>query len=193
MTVVRVDRAKAALVVVDMQTRLAPAIAGIDAVTRCNDALIRAASRLSVPVAFTEQNPEGLGRTDPALRGLTSTADLFEKMSFDACRDAPLVAWAAGHRRSQIVVTGTEAHVCVLQTAFGLMDAGFQLVLPTDAVGSRSPEDRRAAIARLQTAGALCVTTEMVLFEWLERAGTDDFRALLPVIRALQPDAGRPG
>jgi nicotinamidase-related amidase len=86
-------------------------------------------------------------------------------------------------KRPQVILTGTEAHVCVLQTAFGLQAMGFQVFLVADATGSRTPENRNAAIARMQAGGIHVVTTEMVLFEWLQQAGTDNFRALLPLIK----------
>ena len=86
-------------------------------------------------------------------------------------------------KRPQIILTGTEAHVCVLQTAFGLLAAGFEVYLVADAASSRTPENRSAAIERMRAAGIGIVTTEMVLFEWLHQAGTDDFRQLLPLIK----------
>jgi nicotinamidase-related amidase len=85
--------------------------------------------------------------------------------------------------RQQIILTGMETHVCVLQTALGLLEAGFSVYLVADAASSRTPANRQLAIDRLHQAGAHIVSTEMVLFEWLERAGTDDFRALLPLIK----------
>jgi len=85
--------------------------------------------------------------------------------------------------RQQVILTGTETHVCVLQTALGLREAGFDVYLVADAASSRTPENRQAAIDRLRAAGVGIVTTEMVLFEWLHRAATEEFRTLLPLIK----------
>ena len=85
--------------------------------------------------------------------------------------------------RKQVILTGTETHVCVLQSALGLLEAGFQVFLVADAASSRTPENRTLAIERLRAAGVAIVSTEMVLFEWLQRAGTDAFRKMLPLIK----------
>lgn len=82
-----------------------------------------------------------------------------------------------------MIVAGIECHVCVLQTAFGLREAGFDVFLAADAASSRTPENHQAAVERMRAGGIHTATTEMVIFEWLHRAGTDDFRALLPLLR----------
>lgn len=181
------DRAHSLLLVIDMQEKLGPKIDAIDEVLLRNRVLLDVAVQLDVPVVFTEQYPKGLGGTYPDLLARAAGCDVAEKIHFDAVADNILMPVIERHGRSQIIVTGTEAHVCVLQTAMGLLRHGLNVRLVTDAVGSRRPADRDAGIVRLRDAGAMCVTTEMVLFEWLERAGTDEFRRALPVIRDLVP------
>ncbi|MGY6569413.1 MAG: isochorismatase family protein, partial [Salinarimonas sp.] len=149
--------------------------------------LIRAASALDIPVEVTEQYPRGLGPTiAPVREFLPTTAFIHEKITFSAQRDAAFAARFANLMktgRDQIVVVGAEAHVCVLQTALDLHEAGFSVFYVADAVGSRAPESRELAIARARQAGCVVVNSEMVVFEWMERAGTDTFRALSQLIK----------
>jgi len=178
-------RAQSLLLVIDMQEKLGPKIHAIDEVLLRNQVLLDIAGQLDVPVVFTEQYPKGLGGTYHDLLDRAPDADVVEKIHFDATAGDVLMPVLDGYGRSQIVVTGTEAHVCVLQTVLGLLRHGLDVRLVSDAVGSRRPDDREAGIARLCAAGAIGVTAEMVLFEWLEKADTDDFRRALPTIRDL--------
>lgn len=167
------------LALIDFQARLMPAILnGAAAVARAAK-LAQAAQMLGVPVVTTEQNPRGLGVTDPALTGLTGT--LVEKMSFGAV-PAPGFVAALGGRRT-VVITGCEAHVCVLQTALQLVAQGYRVALVEDASSSRLATSAAAGVARMRAAGVDIVTTEMVLFEWLETAQHPRFRDVLALIK----------
>jgi nicotinamidase-related amidase len=177
------EREKSAFIVVDVQERLAPAIGNIGQVLARIGLLIDAALELGVPLAFTEQYPAGLGPTMPELRQRAPAAPVISKMHFQASLEPGLPAWLETVGARQVVVAGTETHVCVLQTTLGLLGGGRAAFLVADATGSRREEDRVAAIDRLRMAGCEIVTTEMVAFEWLRRAGTDQFRRLLPKIR----------
>lgn len=175
------------LYVVDIQARLTPAVAEAERLIERAAILLRAAERLQVPVTVTEQYPKGLGETVAAIKNvLPQSAAVLPKMTFSAMGDAAIAERAAdlrGEGRNQAVICGAEAHVCVLQTALGLRAAGFEVFVVGDAVASRAPRSVSTAEARLLQAGCLWVTTEMVVFEWLERAGTDDFRALSALIK----------
>lgn len=161
------------LLMVDLQERLAPAIMNIEQVVEHNLWLAQVARRLSVPVVATVQYPAGIG---PLLSQLRDQVDaVVEKIHFSAVADGCLDGLAA-MARPQVVVTGTEAHVCVLQTALGLRAAGKQVYVVAEAVGSRRAEDRQLALERLAQEGCRIVSREMVAFEWLQRAGTDVFR-----------------
>ena len=128
----------------------------------------------------TEQIPERLGPTVAALRGLAAAT--IPKATFDACRDKAVSA-ALPRSRDAIALTGCEAHVCVLQTAFGLLEAGFRVAVVRDAVGSRRAESKEAALVRLADAGAEIVTAEMAIFEWLGTADRREFREVLALIK----------
>jgi nicotinamidase-related amidase len=189
-----IQRQQSLLLVVDIQEKLAPAIHEGEAAVRNNVRLISAARQLGVPAFISEQYVRGLGPSLPAIREAAtaamgfkadSTVDVkfFEKIHFSCTGEPGVVDMLRAENRPQVMLTGMETHVCVLQTGLGLLDAGFQVFLVADAASSRTPESRRAAIERLSAAGANIVTTEMVLFEWLQKAGTDEFRALLPLIK----------
>lgn len=181
------DRQASLLLIVDIQEKLAPSIGGVDGVLRNTVALIEAAGRLAVPILITEQYRKGLGPTVAPVASAAGEyhAPVFEKTHFNATREADFHAAVTAQGRRDIILCGTEAHVCVLQTALGLLQMGLRPVIAADAVGSRKIFDRDRGLERLRDAGILLATTEMVIFEWLERAGTETFRDLLPVIRQL--------
>jgi nicotinamidase-related amidase len=175
------------LLVVDTQARLMPAIAEAERVLRHAEILLTSAERLRVPVTVTEQYPRGLGPTVPAiLERLPAEAAVLPKTAFSAAAEPAIAERMASLRaagRDQIVICGVEAHVCVLQTALGLKQEGLQVFVVGDAVSSRSGASVSAARARLGHAGCQWVTSEMVVFEWLGRAATEDFRALSALIK----------
>ena len=181
------DQERSHLLVVDLQARLMPAILDGDAIVPRVNILLKAAGRLGVPVTVTEQYPQGLGSTVPAiLETVPADAVVLPKTSFSAAGDpatAERVTSLRGRGRNQLVICGVESHVCVLQTALGFRNAGFDVFVVADAVSSRSAHSVSAACARLLHAGCHWVTTEMVVFEWLERAATEDFRALSPLLK----------
>lgn len=188
------------LVLVDYQARLMPAIHDSARVLDRARLVARMAALLKVPVFGTEQNPLKLGNNDETLRALCSHT--LSKMHFNACAEglverlrAP--ASPAGNARSlpkhlqkkpaperhTIVIAGVEAHVCLLQTALGLIDEEFDVWVVTDACGSRNERDRDAAFDRLASAGAELVSAEMVAFEWLGGADHPHFREALALIK----------
>lgn len=168
------------LLMIDFQAKLMRAID--DAATAIGNAgrLLGAAQMLGVPVLFTEQNVKGLGATVPELSS-RANGPVAHKMTFDACRAARFAEMLAD--RPEVIVTGCEAHVCVLQTALGLLDAGRRVYVVRDAIGSRRAESKEAAIRRMERHGADIVTTEMVVFEWLETAEHPRFREAAALIR----------
>lgn len=199
------DAEESQLVLVDYQSRLLPAIHEGELVLRNAVRLARIAHALQVPVWCTEENPEGLGATVEALQPHVA-GRVLPKMAFDGtsvllprlkpaarapqggnARSLPkhlqkaAAPPAAG--RESIVLAGCETHVCLLQTALGLMEEEFEVWVVTDACGSRSERDRDAAFDRLAGAGAELVTTEMVAFEWLRDAGHPRFKEVLTIVK----------
>jgi nicotinamidase-related amidase len=177
------DAARSLLLLVDSQTRLAPAIPDADACVRCCRLLIETAMRLDVPVVAIEQYPQGLGPTVPELAALLNPAQVHAKRHFSCAAEPRIVAALEAHARPTLVICGMEAHVCVLQSALGLKALGFAPVVVADAVASRRPESREVALQRMRDHDIEIVTAEMVVFEWLRAAGTPAFRAILPLVR----------
>ena len=173
------SRSRSVLLLIDFQARLMPAIHDAAAVVDNARRLLAAAGQLDVPVVQTEQNPKGLGPTVPQLGPVAGP--VLAKMTFDACRAGGLVdGLPAG---GAVVVAGCEAHVCVLQTVLGLLDQDREVYVVADAVGSRRRESKEAALRRLERRGADIVTTEMVLFEWLESAEHPQFKSVIDLIK----------
>jgi len=179
----RISRPDSALLVIDIQERLAPAIHDSETVAANSVRLLTAAQRLAVPAFVSEQYVKGLGPSLPAIQAAGGSARFFEKTHFSCTAEPGVTDMLRAADRRQILLTGTETHVCVLQTALGLVDEGFTVYLVADASSSRSPRNCQLAVERLRACGVYIVSTEMVLFEWLERAATEEFRALLPLIR----------
>ncbi|MGO4525628.1 hydrolase [Microvirga sp. 2MCAF35] len=181
------DAKRSHLIIVDLQARLMPAIHEGETILRNVRILLEAAKRLGVPVTVTEQYPKGLGTTIPPVQeALPAQAVTLAKTTFSAARNPGIVERVSGLRgggRSQLVICGTEAHICVLQSALEFKTSGLEVFVVADAVSSRSIHSVNAACARLLHAGCQWVTTEMVAFEWMGEAATEDFRALAPLFR----------
>ncbi len=171
--------AKSTLVLVDFQGRLLPAISDGEAVVERALTLATIAGLLDVPVIGTEQTPDKLGPNDDRI--YQHCQQTLHKNTFDACESGLLNALE--DHRTHVILGGCEAHICVLQTSLGLLDAGFRVWVVADAVGSRLPANRELALQRLRQQGADIVSTEMVAFEWLGRADHPQFRNVLAHIK----------
>jgi nicotinamidase-related amidase len=187
----RIARARSALVLVDFQARLMPAIREAAAVVEEACRLADIARAVAVPVLGTEQNPAGLGANVEPIR--ERCAATLAKMHFDGCRDG-LVDALRRHTNGaveDVVLAGCEAHVCLMQTALGLVDAGLRVYVVSAACGSRRPTDHHLAMKRLERAGATLASTEMLAFEWLETCSDPAFRTVLALVKERPDGAGQ--
>lgn len=173
------------LLVVDVQEKLIPLIANHAHLVWNIERLIDGARVMDVPVLGTEQYPRGLGGTISPLA--EKLGPMPSKLTF-SCGGCPGLCddWSA-QGRYQVLVVGIEAHVCVLQTVFDLMHAGFRVFVAVDAVGSRGALDMQTALRRMESAGATLITTESALFEWCEAAGTEPFKQISQIVRRQPP------
>ena len=178
------DKNKSCLIIVDIQERLAPAMhdGGQEAVRNAG-ILMQAAQRMGVPTLVSEQYPRGLGRTVPQLAEYMPAGGPIEKLEFACSSNAGFAEKLKALDKKQIVMAGMEAHICVLQTALKLRAQGMEVFVAADAVASRKQSSMDHAFARIEDAGGAIITTEMAVFEWLEQAGTDDFKVLSKLIQ----------
>lgn len=172
------------LLVIDMQERLQPLIADDANVRKQAAALAEGARLLGVPVFVTEQYPKGLGATVPELRAaVEASGGVLEKTAFSCGADESIAARITAAARPNIVLAGVEAHICVLQTALDLTDAGFSVFLAEDAIGSRSLANKESGIARARRHGAEPANVEMVLFELMRGKDHPQFKAVQQLIK----------
>jgi nicotinamidase-related amidase len=179
------DRSRSAVVLIDVQERLFPYIHEHQRMLAKTDLLLTAAKLLGVPILLTEQNPRGLGPTIGEIRQVIPEVQPLAKMDF-SCFPAPgFREGLASLQRDQVLLAGIETHICVAQTAMDLASSGKRVFVVADATSSRRPLDAQVALQRLNQAGLVLTTTEAVVFEWLRRAGTEEFKALQPKIKAM--------
>jgi nicotinamidase-related amidase len=171
------DRARAVLVVVDVQEAFRPAVAEFAATARAAGRLLAGARLLDVPAIVTEQYPQGLGATVDEV-GLDGEQPL-AKTVFAASRADGFDLGG----RDQVLLCGIEAHVCVSQTAHDLLDDGVEVHVAADAISSRSRADQAVGLRKMEQAGAIVTSVETALLELCERAGTPEFKAVQGLIR----------
>jgi len=185
----RLDRDRSLLLVIDIQARLAPHVHDHEAVIARSEALLVAARRFRMPCLVTEHCAAQIGAVVPRLRERFAAGEIFAKTRFGATDHPAFDDLLRAHGRQQVVVTGMETHVCVLQTVLGLAARKYEVFVVGDAVGSRGTRqaDRQFALDRMREAGGTIVGTETVLFEWT-RAGDDAaFSDVLALVKALPP------
>lgn len=177
------DARASVLLLVDLQTRLMPAIDGGAEVLAHAVRLADIARELDVPIVGTEQNPAGLGPNDEAIKRRCGV--VIPKMHFDACADGVVHLLEArdGAPAEHIVIAGCEAHVCLMQTALGLLDRRLEVWVVAQASGSRTAANHALAMQRLQRAGAVIVSVEMVAFEWLRTCEHAKLRTILKYLK----------
>ncbi|MFH0934718.1 MAG: hydrolase [Pseudomonadota bacterium] len=179
------DPAKAALLVIDVQERLCAAMDhdALQRLTKNIGILLESANELALPVIFTEQYVKGLGPTLGELRQKAPAAPGIEKLTFSCCGNDDFIKQLKSTGKKQVIVSGMETHVCVLQTVIELLGEGYDVHLVKDAVMSRSPDNRQTAIEAMVLAGAVPTSTESVVFQLLKIAGTDSFKKLSKLVK----------
>ncbi|HMN03482.1 hydrolase [Geobacter anodireducens] len=178
------DRQQAVLVVIDVQEKLCAAMDPevLERLTKNTGILLEAAQELGMPVVATEQYAKGLGCTLPVLKEKIG-GDACEKMTFSCCGDEAFLNRLAALGRKQVIITGMETHVCVLQTVIELLERGYHVHLVRDAIMSRRKENWFVGMEVARDAGAVITSTETALFQLLRVAGTDEFKKLSKLVR----------
>ncbi len=179
------DAAQCALVVIDIQEKLLPAVLEREELVRNARLLIRLAGILEIPVLVTTQYARGLGATVSEIAELLPGEQAIDKLTFgcfadeDFCaalRDVPGV-------KTTLLLCGMESHICVMQTALGALENGYMVHVASDAVSARTDWNRRLGLERMERAGCVISSTEMMMYELLRRSGTAQFKQILPFIK----------
>lgn len=181
---------KSLLLMVDFQAGLLPVIDGGELAIEEASWLGGIACLMDVPVWLTEQNPERLGGTAPSLLGSLNDYRLWQKKHFGVMEETEFSAALKASGKTQIVLCGTEAHICVLQTGLGLLKEGYELYWLSEASASRRPQEAALARERACAKGAIAVSADMVAYEWLHRCDTALFKEAHK--RYLKPRSSRP-
>jgi len=180
------DREKTGLLIVDVQEKLFPKMERIEELYRGIKKIVRGFQVMNLPIVVSEQYPEGLGQTIPQLRSLLGDHyPLISKTTFSCMADAECQKTILDQPVTQWVVIGIEAHVCVLQTARDLVQAGKDVVIVNDAIGSRSIYDFSSAIAEARDCGARVSTTETVLFELIRDSKAPEFKEISRLVQCI--------
>jgi nicotinamidase-related amidase len=179
------DATQCALVVIDIQEKLLPAILNHKVVVRNVQMLIRLATILEIPTLLTTQYARGLGVTVPEIADLLPEVNPIDKLEFGcfgqegfrtALHELP------GHRTT-LLLCGIESHICVMQTALGALENGYMVHVASDATGSRTDGNWRLGLQRMESAGCVISSTEMMIYELLKRSGTAQFKEMLRYIK----------
>ena len=172
------------LVIIDVQSKLALTMVpeAMQALIKNSTMLVTAAKLLEVPVLITEQYAKGLGHSVPELLAVLPKVQAVDKLNF-SCMAEVKFSRQLTRDRSQMVLAGMEAHICVLQTALDMLGVGKQVLVAEDAIISRNPTHKENAVARMREAGCIISNTESIMIEWLSKAEGDAFKAISQLIR----------
>lgn len=171
------------LMVIDPQERLLNAIYQPEKVVENIILLIKASQEFGVPVVPTTQYRKGLGDYRPEIKNALGEIEPLDKIEFSALKNQVIAEEVQRLSRQTAIICGVETHICVYQTALSALEKGFRVVVVGDATSSRSPENISYGLSRMRELGVAVVSTEMLIYEWLEKAGTPAFKALLPYFK----------
>ncbi len=178
------NQANTALVIIDVQVKLAQVMLQKEALIDALQRLVRGAQVLNLPILWNEQLPEKLGPTVPEVAELLAeSTQPIAKASFSCCGNPPFMQALKTANRQQILLAGIESHVCVYQTGLDLLNLGYEVHVVADAVSSRTPENRQLGLTRLQQAGAALSSVEMALFELLRVAEGPQFKEIAKIVK----------
>jgi isochorismate hydrolase len=175
-------RTETALLIIDLQEKLMPVINNSAEVFSNVNKLIVGAEILSVPIIITEQYSKGLGHTCSEVQ-LPNSPLIIEKMCFSSMLSNEVVNKLQELKVKSLIIAGVEAHVCVLKTALDALSQSFEIHIVADAVSSRKAYDKQVALERLRQVGSYIVTTEMILFQLMDFAGTEEFKKISRLIK----------
>ena len=169
--------------IIDIQEKLFPHIHENKRLLENTQKLVEGLKVLGIPIKITEQYKRGLGDTLPEISALLQGYPFFEKKAFSCCDDEAVMGEINASSRRTVILTGIEAHICVMQTAIDLLAKGFRPVIVEDCVSSRKPDDKRISINRMLHEGITVTSYESLLFELCRYSGTDEFKAISKIVK----------
>jgi nicotinamidase-related amidase len=174
-----------ALMVVDIQARLMPVINGREEVTRNSALLMKAAEVMKIPIVATTQYAARIGELLPEVQVELGGVVPLDKMEFDCFANQTIKERIKQLPReiNTLIICGVETHICIYQTVLGALQSGYRVWVPADAVSSRTVRNYETGLARIKELGATVGNTEMIIYELLHRAGTPEFKELLPFLK----------
>jgi nicotinamidase-related amidase len=172
------DKDDAALLIIDIQERLATVMKQREPVVKNSIHLVELAKMLHIPIVVTEQYPKGIGHTVEEIKHVLPVYQPIEKLTFSCCDEPSFLQTIKGLNKKTLILTGMETHICILQTCIGLLQNGFNVHIVKDAICSRTKENWKTACEYMRDAGAVITCTEAVLFQLLKTAGTEEFRTI---------------
>lgn len=178
----RISAENTSCLVIDYQEKIMPAMAKKEELLANSIKLLKGLKVLGIPMTITGQYTKGLGLNLPEIFEAVGTEGYIDKLTFSSY-EMPEVQKALGEKKGTVLLCGMEAHVCVLQTAIDLKEAGYQPVLVTDCISSRRESDKEIALVRAQQEGILLTTSEAVLFELTRKAGTEEFKQISRLVK----------
>lgn len=177
-----IQKEKTALLIIDIQEKLMPVILDAEMVFANTNKLLKGASILNIPVILTEQYPKGLGNTCAEIE-LPENILPVEKMCFSCMRSENIIQQLKANNITTLILCGVESHICVLKTALEALENNFEVHVVADAVSSRTKENKQLSLERIRQSGAFIVSTEMILFQLIDEAGTEAFKAISRLIK----------
>ena len=169
--------------IIDIQEKLFPHIHENKRLLENTKKLVEGLKVMGIPIKITEQYKRGLGDTLPEISESLQDCPFFEKKAFSCCDDAAIMESINASSRRTVILTGIEAHICVMQTAIDLLANGFRPVIVEDCVSSRKPDDKRISINRMLHEGITVTSYESLLFELCRYSGTDEFKAISKIVK----------
>ncbi len=178
----KLDAKDTVLVIIDLQEKLMKAMKDKDRVYKNTNLLIETAKQLNIPIMLTEQYPKGLGATADEIKNNLPEHFYLDKVSFSACiGNLPSELEKLG--RKNILVTGSETHICVFQTVRDLVELGYQVQVVKDAVCSRTDENYNSGLELMKDLGAVITNAETIVFDLLKVSGTPEFKVISPLLK----------
>ncbi len=171
------------LLVVDVQGKLAQLMYEKDKLFTNLQNLIKGIKILDIPIIWMEQYPKGLGPTIPEVADLLPDMEPIDKISFSCCGESRFMTRLNALNRNQVLICGIETHVCIHQTTIDLVKLGYEVQVVADAVSSRTLENKTIGLSKMASAGAMVTSVEMLLFELLRVAGTEEFKAVSNLLK----------